>query len=177
MLQRVQTAARSQGDGVHVRGSGEHHGEFIAAQPSHGVARLELIAQPNGYLLEQHVAEVMAERVVHFLEAIEIHQQQCGQRLLRARGLQRFLQPLEEQHAIRQIGQHIVQRLMPQRHDLILAVGDVSQECDPVRQLTAVLDRNDLQLQLELRSILSLGRHLGFEGVAIEDVIEHGLED
>ena len=61
---------------------------------------------------EHLVTAGVAVAIVHFLEAIEIHQQERGQRLLRARGLQCFFQPLEEQHPVRQIRQNVVLRQM-----------------------------------------------------------------
>ena len=46
--------------------------ELVAAEPRHGVARPDRLAQPARHLLQQHVARVVAERVVDLLEAVEI---------------------------------------------------------------------------------------------------------
>ena len=119
----------------------------------------------------------MTERIVHFLEAIEVHQQQSDEGLLGAGCLQRLLQALEQQDPIRQIGQDIVHGLMAKHHELVLAVGDVAQKGDPVRQLAAFIDRHELQLQLEFGFILAPNSHIGFEGVAIEDMVEQRVED
>ena len=82
LLERVQDAPRGRGGGVVVGGRRQHDRELVAAEPGHDVLAAHLVLQAEGHLLEERVAEVMAERVVHFLEAIEVHQHQ---RQLRAR--------------------------------------------------------------------------------------------
>ena len=75
----------------------------------------KLVLQAEGDLLEQRVAEVMAEGVVHFLEAIEIHQHQRQRACRCARGSIACSSDVEEQRAVRQTGQRVVHRLMAQR--------------------------------------------------------------
>ena len=50
--------------------------ELVAAEPRHGVAGPDLLAQPLGHLAEQQVAELVAEGVVDHLEAVEVENQQ-----------------------------------------------------------------------------------------------------
>src|SRR5438876_11716466 len=66
---------------------------------------------------------------------------------------------------------------MAKHHELVLAVGDVAQKGDPMGQLATFIDRNELQLQLKLGFILASNGHIGFEGVAIEDMVEQAVED
>src|ERR1700680_1900795 len=66
---------------------------------------------------------------------------------------------------------------MAEHEELVLAVGDVAKKGDPVRDLSPIVDRNELPLQLELAAVFAPGRHVRFEGVAIEDVIEERIED
>ena len=55
---------------------GQQHGELVAAEPRHGVAPpLQRVVQAEGDLAQQEVAHVVAERVVHVLEPVEVHGQ------------------------------------------------------------------------------------------------------
>jgi len=51
------------------------HREFITAKPGQHTVRSERPFQSLGYLLQQQIANAMAERVVDRLEAIEIEEQ------------------------------------------------------------------------------------------------------
>ena len=49
--------------------------EFVAAEPRHDVARAQGAAQPAGDFHQQHVAGVVAQRIVDHLEPVEIDEQ------------------------------------------------------------------------------------------------------
>ena len=83
----------------------QHDREFVAAEARHDVIAAHLVLQAESHLLEQRVAEVMSERIVHFFEAIEIHQHQRQLRAADARGVDGLLQHIEEQRPVRQAGQ------------------------------------------------------------------------
>ena len=59
--------------------------ELVAAEPRHHIARTQRATQPAADLHQQHVAGVMAQRVVDDLEPVEIDEQQ-GKLPLVARG-------------------------------------------------------------------------------------------
>ena len=103
----VQDFPRRQLGAIDIRG-GQQHRELVAAQPRHGIGRPQGAAQPHRHFLQHLVAGVVAERVVHFLEAVEINQQHGEAALITMRSQDRLLQPVLEQRAIGQIGQRIV---------------------------------------------------------------------
>ena len=84
----------------------EQDGELVPAEPSDH--RLLVLESPQSLtdLLEQLVADVVAEGVVDLLEAVEVHQQH-GRRAGRQ---QPFLEPLLEVQAVGQPGEMVVQR-------------------------------------------------------------------
>ena len=103
----------------------QHHHEFVAAQARHGVALAHAGGQALGDLLQQQVADVVAEGVVERLEVVQVDEQQCAISSAAGAGRQRLLQPVEQQPAVGQAGQRVVEG---QRLDLVfrrLALGDV----------------------------------------------------
>ncbi|MNI02304.1 hypothetical protein D3C73_551700 [compost metagenome] len=90
------------------------YGELIPAQPRQGDARTEHGPQALGHSLEQLVANGMPEAVVDHLEVIEIdHQQRAATLMDLCRG-QGLFGAVDEQQAVRQIGQRIVVRQVHQ---------------------------------------------------------------
>jgi hypothetical protein len=53
----------------------QHHHEFIAAQPRHAVVRTDAGLQSLRNLLQQDVADVMAEGIINSLEIIKVKEQ------------------------------------------------------------------------------------------------------
>ena len=86
--------------------------------------------QTRADLLQQQVAEVMAEGVVDLLEAVEVEQQQRQRRVLASSGEDRLRQPVLQQGAIGQARQPVVQRLVTQGLLGLLALGDVARHHD-----------------------------------------------
>ena len=81
--------------------------------------------QPSGQDAEQLVAGRMAERVVHALEVVDVHEQD-GNRIGAAFGLtQGEVEAVEEQRPVRETGQRVVQPL----------VGEVGFGPDAVRDV------------------------------------------
>src|SRR5262249_21663145 len=92
----------------------EQHGELIPADASDGVDATETAAEALRHLDEELVAAIVPEVVVDQLEPIEIQEEHRG-RLPPARGsLERQLQPIHEQHPVRQPGELIVKRPLDQ---------------------------------------------------------------
>ena len=82
--------------------------EFVAAEPRHDVAGTQRVAQPAADFHQQHVAGVMAQRIVDDLEAVEIDEQHRKLPLIALRGVDRPAQQAVEHLAVRQMGQAVV---------------------------------------------------------------------
>ena len=114
LLHGAHDAPRDRPGALDVGGRGQQDRELVAAEPGDRVALADAFLQALGELHQQQVADVVAERVVDLLEAVEVEQQQ-RQRLAGARrGAQRLGQAVLEQQAVGQPGQRVVHRLMAQ---------------------------------------------------------------
>ena len=82
-------------------------GELVAAEARQTISGAQHAAEPAGRGGEQFVARFVAQAVVHDLEVVDVEHHQADRRVGRAR-TQRVLQPLDEHHAVRQLGQRIV---------------------------------------------------------------------
>src|SRR5436309_15622617 len=58
--------------GTHGAGTVQEYGEFVAAQARDRVLSLEHIAEARADLLQEQVAVLMADGVVHFLVPVEV---------------------------------------------------------------------------------------------------------
>ena len=88
--------------------AGQHRLELVAAEPADLALARRSRGEPLGDLLEQRVADRMAERVVDVLEAVEIDQEQGAAAGRAALVLQRLVERAPHQHAVGQAGQRIV---------------------------------------------------------------------
>ena len=84
-----------------------HDRELVAAEAREPVAGAQHAVEAARRSREQLVAGLVAEAVVHDLEVIEVEEHEADARVVGARG-ERVLQPLDEHHAVRQLGQRIV---------------------------------------------------------------------
>ena len=118
--------------------------------------------EPLGDELEQHVAVLVAERVVDVLELVEVHDQQ-RQRLARPqrRRGSRASTRSREQHAVGQAGEVVVQRLVLQRLGVGLALGDVAQAADVDRAAPRARTSLRLELHRERRAVPAPADGLG----------------
>ena len=73
--QRIDQALGDPARGREIGRARQQHRELVAAQPRHGVDLAQRPLQPRTDLGQQQVADVMAERVVDVLEAVEVEQQ------------------------------------------------------------------------------------------------------
>ena len=78
----------------------QHHHEFVAAQPGHGIARAHAGGQALGDLLQQQVADVVAQGVVERLEIVQIDEQQRAVAAAARTGGHRLLQAVEQQRRL-----------------------------------------------------------------------------
>ena len=90
--------------GVAVR---QHDHEFVAAEPSQHVARLDLRAQALGKLHQQFVAGRMPERIVDVLEIVDIEERQRHV-FAGGAGLGCFRDQVAQARAVGQARQHVV---------------------------------------------------------------------
>ena len=91
-------------------GVGDEDRELVAAEPCDQLVAAEFLTQAVRDGFDQPVAVVVAERVVHVLEVVEIHQEQrhgCVADLGRADAA---LQPVAQHRPVRQPGERVVQR-------------------------------------------------------------------
>ncbi len=86
-----------------------HHRELVAAEPGELVAGTQHAAQPARGGREQLVAGFVSEAVVDDLEVVDVENHESDPRVVGRRG-ERGLQPLDEHHAVRQLGQRVVTR-------------------------------------------------------------------
>jgi hypothetical protein len=88
----------------------QHHDELVAAEPRHGVAAAQRPRQPRRHLLEDLVADVVAERVVDVLEPVEVEEHQRHAGAVAARVHERLAQAVGEQVAVGEAGEAVVVR-------------------------------------------------------------------
>ena len=88
----------------------QHDDELVAAESRDGVAGAQRARQPRRHLLQDLVADVVAERVVDVLESIEVEEHQRHAGAMPAREHERLAQPVGEQVAVGEPGQAVVVR-------------------------------------------------------------------
>ena len=103
----------------------EHDHELVAAQARHGVDLAHAGHQAHRDLLQQHVALVVAQRVVERLEVVQVHAQQRTAGAVAHAAQQRLVQPVLQQLAVGQAGQAVVERQLLDLGLGLLALRDV----------------------------------------------------
>ena len=90
------------------RDLGEQHHELVAAVPAHRVGLPHHRGQALRRQAQNVVADVVAERVVDLLEAVQVEEQQADPRPAALRPGDRALQPVEHEHAVGGAGELVV---------------------------------------------------------------------
>ena len=98
--------------GVEAGAFHEHH-ELVAAEPTDGIAVAQHRGQPHRDRLEQLVAGTVPERVVDVLEPVEVDEQRGGRHVVPSAPGQHRVHAVEDEDAVGETGQGVVQRLMP----------------------------------------------------------------
>ena len=103
---------------------GKPDGELVAAQARNlGPGEtLHLAIEPLRDAREQPVPHVVPQRVVHFLEAIQVDQQQRAVRAVAVQGGEVVFQPLPDAQAIGKARERIVVRQVLHGEELLLAL-------------------------------------------------------
>ena len=109
MLQVVQHFSRRQLRTIDVGGR-QQHGELITAQPRDRVRGAQCVSQARRNFLQHQVAGMVPERVVDFLEPVEVDQQDGEALFIAMRSEDRLLQPIEKQGAVGKVGERVVIR-------------------------------------------------------------------
>ena len=121
-------------------------GELVAAEPGDEIAGPDAFLEARGHRFEQLVADHVSERIVDALELVDVdieHRQ-----MLSCNDVgELLLEPFVEQRAVRQVGQRVVMRKMP---DLLLgahALGDVlvSRQPTALQRLIDDLDQTSVR--------------------------------
>ena len=99
--------------------------ELVATEPCDGVGGLQAPLDPPRDLDEQLVAGVVAQAVVDHLEAVDVEEQHGDLAGAPREAEESLAEAVEEERAIRQLGQRIVERLVLES---VLGVGPV--HCD-----------------------------------------------
>ena len=104
--------------------------EFVTAEAGHHVDLAHTGGKPFRHRAQHLVARIVAKAVVDVLEAVQVEEQD-GQHLAAALGpLQRLVERLAEQAAVRQFGELVVVGEETGALFLLLALGDVLQHAD-----------------------------------------------
>jgi hypothetical protein len=119
--------------------------EFVAAEAGHRIALADGRPQALRHRPENLIAHRVAEPVVHCLEAVQVHEQQRHRAVMAAHLEHGLLQPVSQQQAVGQAGEHIV-------------VGEVLQILLSFQQpLRAVLQRRHISAGLHDAAQRALG--------------------
>ena len=134
-LQAVQDALGDDRGLARVADVVEQERELVAGEPGDGVVRPQRGLQPSRHRLQQLVAARVAEAVVDDLEAVEVEEQH-GRAALGVMALgapDRLVQAVQEQDAVGQAGERVVERVVLQAALGLAAVGDVGDRADDAR--------------------------------------------
>jgi len=122
----------------------KQHGELVPAQAGEHVARAQAAGNPLHHPFQQHVAQLVPERVVHFLEVVEVEDHHRGEPValrqrravvvraaFAAQAGQGVLQPRVEAGAVGQAGQLVKQRHAPDLRLRLAPLRHVVEGGDP----------------------------------------------
>ena len=125
----------------------EQHGELVAAQARQRVARPQAALEPARGPDQQLVAGLVAHAVIDRLEAIEIEVEQREQRIAQGapRAVKQVLQAIEEQRAVRQRRQRIVERPPLKLLLRLLALADVARDAERADDVPLAIAQRQLR--------------------------------
>ena len=135
----------------------QQHAELVAADARDEVVAAHRGAQARGDDLQQAIADVVAERVVHRLEVVEVDEEERRGLLVAPRVRHRLARPLGEHGAVGQPGERVVMR----------------EELEPPR-IVLQLDRGVAQVflgALQLRNVVR--EHVEAEHFAARVEVRH----
>ena len=124
-------------------------GEFITAESRHRVADTHTGQQSRRNALQQFITDIVAERIIDGLKAVEVDEHEAQPRFLARRVGQPECQTVIEQHAIGQAGQGVTRG---QKFDLLfgrLALADVGGGAGHATDATARVVLGDFSRRMQ----------------------------
>ena len=118
----------------------EQHRELVAPEARNDVALTNAVLEPLHDGAEQLVAELVAERIVHRLEPVEVEEQQTHLLLAPDRARGRLLELLAQVLAIRDAGERVVAREVMQLRFGALALDRVTDRAEDHAAVTFPFD-------------------------------------
>ena len=145
------------------------HSELVAAEARCRIPRAQDAFDARGDILQQAVADRMAERVIDQLEVIEVYAQGADEVAGATTLRQGVGHALAEQHAIGQVGKSVVVRHVRDTRLGLLALGDVD-DGDQHRRRALIVEptreHDDLDDAAVARAVLG-GADVGRERIGI----------
>ena len=136
------------GDGHRLVGAAhvlaEDH-ELVAADAGRGVAGAQDAGQPAGDRDQQQVPDLVAERVVDRLEAVEVEHEHADGLLAAPEATERLVEAVAQQHPVRQAGERIVHRLARELVAAALALDGEPERAHEARAVEAAADDHVLR--------------------------------
>ena len=105
---------------------GEDQRELIAAEPAQHIVVAQVDRQALGELAQQAVAGIVAQRIVHLLELVQIDQQQRAGAAGFGRFQQHTLELSQKEVTVGQLGDRIVVRELVQPALCLAALGELA---------------------------------------------------
>ena len=90
------------------------HRELVATKARHQIAAAQRVRKPQGHIADKLVADMMAERIVHVFEVIEVDVEHGRRRGAAANFLNHRFQPFTEEDAVGKAAERIVHGEMTQ---------------------------------------------------------------
>ncbi len=103
----------------------QNHRELVPAQTRHRITVAQTVLNTACGIHQQQVADIMPQRIVYFLEMIQVNKQQGRFTLVTSGFFQHLRQPIHEQAPIGQARQRVKISLFPGFHFRILHAGNV----------------------------------------------------
>jgi hypothetical protein len=110
---------------LHVARLVDEDRELVTAETGHGVATAHHPEQPSRDVLQETITGLVAQSVVHVLEAVEVDVDDPRIERCPCAARQRVLDPVTEERPVRQAGQRVVEGLVHELLLRLLPIGDV----------------------------------------------------
>ena len=149
-LEHVEQPVRDRHDLGDVGDAVEQHRELVAAQTRDRVARPEAFAQPVGDRGQQRVAGRVAEPVVDRLEVVEVDEHHRDRRAGPPAAQPGLVEPVEEQRAVRELGQVVVEDALLQLAGQFPLHRDVAHRHDQTGDVVVAEHVDDAHLEIAL---------------------------
>ena len=86
----------------------EDHHKLIASHSGHGVLISHRARKPLGQRLKEQVTGIVSQGVIHFLEPVEIDENNRDLGFSSLGGLRKLVKPVHQEHSVWQICQRVI---------------------------------------------------------------------